>query len=97
MDVNKISIRQKIGVDGEIVIPIQMNWDFDGRGDSLNYFEQNAIKEILNEEKDFETAMNNARTNLSQFENASKQLGINPNDIKEYKNSSLIKNKLYLS
>ena len=41
-----------------------MNWDFDGRGDSLNYFEQNAIKQILNEEKDFETADSLDRTPL---------------------------------
>lgn len=56
MDVNKIKLVRPTDTDKEIIIPIQMNWDFDGRGDSLNYFEQNAIKEILNEEKDFETA-----------------------------------------
>jgi hypothetical protein len=56
MDVNKITLVRPTNTDKEIVIPIQMTWDFDGREDSLAYYEKDAVKKILNEEKDFETA-----------------------------------------
>jgi DNA repair ATPase RecN len=40
-------------------------------------------------QKNFESAMKGARESLQQFENISKQLGIDPNQIKEYKTLSL--------
>lgn len=40
--------------DKEIVLPIELKWDFLDRSDSLKTYEENAVKEILNQEKDFE-------------------------------------------
>ena len=42
--------------DREINIPIQMNWDYLDRGDSLVEFEKRTVNEILNQEYDFEVA-----------------------------------------
>lgn len=40
--------------DKEIVIPIEMTWDFYGQQDSVNEYEQTIIEEILNSDQDFE-------------------------------------------
>ena len=40
-------------------------------------------------EKEFLSAMSTAKENLKQFDSASKQLGIDPNESKEYKSLSL--------
>ena len=39
--------------------------------------------------KNFEATMKGAKDNLQQFENASKQLGLDPNQVDEYKTLSL--------
>lgn len=54
MDVNKYRILLPKNTDKEIVIPIEMTWDFLDRSDSLISYETNTIQEILNQRKDFE-------------------------------------------
>ena len=56
MTVNKYKILLPKTTDKEIVIPIEMNWDFLDRGDSLIDYEKKAINEVINEDKDFEVA-----------------------------------------
>ena len=56
MIANKYKISLPTADDKELVIPIQMTWDFTDRSDSLVAFEKNAITEILNGDKDFEVA-----------------------------------------
>jgi len=56
MDVNKITIRRVIGSEQEIVIPIQTNYDFLDRTSSIIEYEKKAIKESINQVKDFEIA-----------------------------------------
>jgi hypothetical protein len=54
MDVNKYRILLPKNDDKEIVIPIEMTWDFLDRSDSLIPYETSVIQEILNQRKDFE-------------------------------------------
>jgi len=42
--------------DEEINIPIEINWDLLDRSDSLIDYEQETIKSVINQEKDFEVA-----------------------------------------
>jgi hypothetical protein len=55
MAANKI-ILTKSSLDKELVIPIQMTWDFADRSDSLIEFENKAISEVINQNKDYEVA-----------------------------------------
>jgi hypothetical protein len=52
--VNKYKFTLPINNDQELVIPIEIDWDFTDKTDALAAFETNAIKEILNGDKDFE-------------------------------------------
>lgn len=54
MDVNKYRILLPKNDDKEIVIPIEMTWDFLDRSDSLIPYENKVTEEILNQRKDFE-------------------------------------------
>jgi hypothetical protein len=56
MTVNKFKILLPREGETEINLPVEMTWDFLGRGDSLVDFEKNAIKQVINEDKDFEVA-----------------------------------------
>lgn len=57
MAVNNFKIiKSVIDTDKEIVIPVEMTWDFSDRSDALISFERNAIKEILAGDKDYEVA-----------------------------------------
>lgn len=56
MTVNKIKILLPRDTDKEIDIPIQMTWDFLDRSNDLDVYEKNVVKEIINEDKDFEVA-----------------------------------------
>ena len=56
MTVNKFRILLPKEGETEINLPVEMTWDFLGRGDSLVDFEKTAIKEVINEDKDFEVA-----------------------------------------
>jgi len=56
MTVNKYKILLPTIRDKSVNIPIEINWDLLDRSDSIVEFEKSAIKEILNQEKDFEVA-----------------------------------------
>lgn len=56
MNVNKITIRQNLTNEQELVIPIQMNFDFLDRNNAIEEFEKQAIKNSINQVKDFEVA-----------------------------------------
>ena len=56
MTVNKFKILLPREGETEIVLPVEMTWDFLNRSDSLVDFEKKAIKEVINEDKDFEVA-----------------------------------------
>lgn len=55
MDVNKYKLLLST-VDQDVVIPIQMNWDFLDRSDSLIDFETKAIRDSINQNKDYEVS-----------------------------------------
>lgn len=55
MTVNKYTLRQSDN-DLEIPITIQMNWDFLDRENDLQRYQEDVIEEVINQEKDFETA-----------------------------------------
>jgi hypothetical protein len=59
MDVNKFKILRKFE-DREVVFPITNNWDFANRGDSIDAYEVDVIKEIIGLPVDYE---------VSRFEN----------------------------
>jgi len=54
MIANRYNIVLNPNIEKELTIPIQNNWDFVGRSDSLLDFETNTINEIINTDKDFE-------------------------------------------
>lgn len=56
MNANKITIRQNLNTEQEIVIPIQMDFDFLDRNSAIEEFEKQAIKNSINQVKDFEIA-----------------------------------------
>jgi hypothetical protein len=55
MSVNNYRIL-KSTLDQEVVIPVEINWDFLDRSDSIKPFEQQAIFDSINQKKDFEVA-----------------------------------------
>lgn len=54
MIANKFKILLPKTTDQEINIPIEMNWDFLDRSNSIADFEKKTIKDVLNQDKDFE-------------------------------------------
>lgn len=54
MDVNKIQIRQDGLINKELVIPIQLTWDYLGLDQSIDEYEANIIKEVTGTYGDFE-------------------------------------------
>ena len=56
MNVNKYKFLLDETNPKKIDIPIEINWDFLDRGQGLDTFEEQTIEEILNFDKDFETA-----------------------------------------
>jgi hypothetical protein len=56
MTVNKFKILKPKNSDKEITIPVEMNWDFLDRSNDIVEFERKTIKEVINEDKDFEVA-----------------------------------------
>jgi hypothetical protein len=56
MTANKYKILLPRLNDKEINIPIEINWDFLDRSNDLETYEQNVVKQVLNEDKDFEVA-----------------------------------------
>lgn len=55
MAVNNYKIL-KSNIEKELTIPIELTWDFLDRSDSLVEFENQAIRESINQKKDFEVA-----------------------------------------
>ena len=55
MDVNNYKIL-KSNVDKNLIIPINVNWDFLDREDSLNTYEDSIITEIIGNPENYETA-----------------------------------------
>lgn len=51
---NKIKLTLPLTSDKEFTIPIEMTWDYQDRMSALSEFEENTIKQVLNEDKDFE-------------------------------------------
>lgn len=56
MNVNKYKLLYNISRGKELNIPIEMKWDFLDRSNDLDQYEEKTIKEVLNLDKDFETA-----------------------------------------
>ena len=54
MDVNKIQITQDGLINKELVIPIQLTWDYLGLDQSIDEYEANIIKEVTGTYGDFE-------------------------------------------
>jgi hypothetical protein len=54
MDVNKIQIRKDGITNKELVVPIQLTWDYLGLDQSINEYEANIIKEVTGTYGDFE-------------------------------------------
>ena len=54
MSVNKFKILQPRLTDKEINLPIEMTWDFLDRSNDLEVYEEKVIKDVLNQDKDFE-------------------------------------------
>lgn len=46
----------KSNVDKDLIVPINMNWDFLDREDTLNVYEESIITEIIGEPENYETA-----------------------------------------
>jgi hypothetical protein len=56
MTVSKLKILLPKSTDKVIDIPIEMTWDFGDRTNDMVEYEKAAVKEVLNEDKDFEVA-----------------------------------------
>jgi hypothetical protein len=54
MDVNKIQIRQDGLINKELVIPIQLTWDYLGLDQSIDEYEANIINQVAGTYGDFE-------------------------------------------
>jgi hypothetical protein len=54
MDVNKIQIRKNGFINQELVIPIELTWDYLGLGQSIDEYEADIIKKVTGEYGDFE-------------------------------------------
>ena len=54
MSVNKFKILQPRLTDKEINLPIEMTWDFLNRANDIEVYEEKVIKDVINQDKDFE-------------------------------------------
>jgi hypothetical protein len=70
MIVNKYKILLPTINDKDIDIPIEINWDLLDRSDSLIEYEKQTVKEVLNQDKDFEVV---------RFEHARNPNSLTPN------------------
>lgn len=69
MDVNKIKIQ--LPVDNQFInIPIEMKWDFSGRQDSIEEYQEKMVNEVLGLPYDFEIA----RFSHKEFQNETTEL-----------------------
>ena len=56
MSVNKFKILQPRLTDKEINLPIEMTWDFLDRSNDIEVYEEKVIKDVINQDKDFEVS-----------------------------------------
>jgi len=56
MDVNKFEILQTGLVDKEIVLPVQLNWDYIGLDDAIDAYEEDMINQVIGVGRDFEVS-----------------------------------------
>ena len=54
MDVNKIQIRKDGFIDKQLVVPIQLTWDYLGLDQSIDEYEADIIKQVTGKYGDFE-------------------------------------------
>jgi hypothetical protein len=66
--VNNYKLILNVNSTKELNIPIQMDWDYLDRSDSLIDFEQKTINEIINNDKDFEVERFSHAGNLNDTE-----------------------------
>jgi hypothetical protein len=69
MDVNKIKIQLPID-DQFINIPLEIRWDFGGRTDSIEEYQEEMVKEVIGTASDFEVA----RFEHKQFQNLNTEI-----------------------
>jgi len=100
--------KQKILFDGNnktINIPIEMNWDFGGRDDLIEKYEEDVIREVIGSPNDFETIrfsnkdytdnLGNSRTDINyefNFFSGGTYLDIPTSNINDWGCSYLIQN-----
>lgn len=53
---NKYKLVLTQNTDKEITLPIEIKWDFLGRSNDIDTYEERTVKEVLNSDKDFEVA-----------------------------------------
>jgi hypothetical protein len=56
MSVNKFVIRQDVGVDKQINIPVELKWDYLGLDLAIDEYETKVIKEVIGDGRDFEVS-----------------------------------------
>jgi hypothetical protein len=56
MSVNRFVIRQDVGVDKQINIPVELKWDYLGLDLAIDEYETKVIKEVIGDGRDFEVS-----------------------------------------
>ena len=56
MSVNKFVIKQDVGVDKQINIPVELKWDYLGLDLAIDEYETKVIKEVIGDGRDFEVS-----------------------------------------
>lgn len=56
MSVNRFTIKQNVGVNKQINIPIQLKWDYLGMDMNIDEYETTIVKEVIGEGRDFEVS-----------------------------------------
>jgi len=56
MDVNKFKIERTAGVDKELVVPVELSWDYLGIDQSIDLYEEEMITEVIGVGRDFEVS-----------------------------------------
>ncbi len=56
MSVNKFVIKQDVGVDKQINIPVELKWDYLGLDLAIDEYETKVIKDVIGDGRDFEVS-----------------------------------------
>ena len=70
MDVNNYKIQRTVGLDNELVVPIELSWDYQGIDQSIDIYQDEMITEVIGVGRDFE---------VSRFANAPYTAGTQTN------------------